>query len=149
MNEVRVLVHFAAPIDRVFDAVSDHESFLRGPGTTTRLSREGTPERNGVGCERDVRAPGGMRFLEEVTAWERPSRYEYVIRKSPMPMKHEKGWLQLTPRGSGTDVEWTTRFEVPIPVVGNVLAKATEGLLRTVFKRFLTEARARVEGERG
>jgi hypothetical protein len=145
MTEVRVLVHFAAPIERVFRVVSDHETFLGGRGTTTRISRPGSPDPNGLGCQREVRAPAGVRFLEEVTAWDPPSRYEYVIRRMPPGFHHERGWLQLTARGNGTDVEWTSRFDVRVPLVGAPIAALVKRLFTNVFTTFLTAARTRME----
>ncbi|HEY2516752.1 MAG TPA: hypothetical protein VGI39_38040, partial [Polyangiaceae bacterium] len=61
---------------------------------------------------------------------------------------HEYGSVELTPRGSGTDVRWTTRYQVAVPVVGGAMEGMLEGLFRYVFSRFLTDARARVEGEK-
>ena len=56
MHEVRVHVHIEASVERVFDAVSDHESFLRSEGgVRARVVRAGEPERNGLGCPREVR----------------------------------------------------------------------------------------------
>jgi hypothetical protein len=50
-RDVRVVLYIAAPIDRVFDALADRETFLRSEeGTTAKLLRAGKTERNGLGC---------------------------------------------------------------------------------------------------
>jgi hypothetical protein len=56
VRHVVVQIHIAASVERVFDAVSDHKRFLSADdGTRTNLLREGTAERNGLGCIREVR----------------------------------------------------------------------------------------------
>ncbi len=42
---VHVKVHIDAPLARVFDAVSDHESFLRTDDVRTGVVRPGEPDR--------------------------------------------------------------------------------------------------------
>jgi hypothetical protein len=147
MHEATVLLHFAAPIDRVFAAVTDHEAFIHGGGAVTRIAQEGAPERNGLGCKREVKA-GSLRLIEEVTAWSPPTSYEYVVREPRTLIKHDHGRIELTPQGSGTDVRWTTYFHVDVPVVGGMIGGLAERLFRHAFTRYLTGARARVEGER-
>jgi uncharacterized protein YndB with AHSA1/START domain len=85
---VQVQVHIDAPIDRVFEAVTDHEVFLRTEdgATRTKLLRPGSADRNGLGCIREVRVGRRMRYVEEITAWERPASFEYTIREVSMPM---------------------------------------------------------------
>jgi len=47
------------------DAVSDHESFLRSEGgVRARVVRAGEPERNGLGCLREVRVGRRVRYVE-------------------------------------------------------------------------------------
>src|SRR6266436_4482749 len=89
MHEVRVHVHIEAPVERVFDAVSDHESFLRSEGgVRARVVRAGEPERDGLGCLREVRVGRRVRYVEEITAWQRPLAFEYMIRETSLPLRH-------------------------------------------------------------
>jgi len=39
--------------------------------------RAGEPERNGLGCLREVRVGRRVRYVEEITAWQRPLAFEY------------------------------------------------------------------------
>jgi hypothetical protein len=147
---VNVHVLICAPIDRVFDAVSDHETFLRTKdGTRTRLLRPGSSERNGLGCVREVTAGPRVRYVEEITAWERPVSFEYTIREASMPMRHMGSRLAFASRGTGTDVVWTARFEIPVPVVGSPLRLWLEGHLARAFDEMLAVAKARLEAEHG
>jgi hypothetical protein len=146
MQEVRVLIHFGVPIERVFDAVSDHESVLRDGRTKTRVVRPGAADRNGLGCMREVTVGGRGKILEEITLWERPTRFDYAIRQAPIPVRHEAGSMRFVANGSGTDVEWTSRFTIPVPIVGGLFGKLAGSAFSRVFRTFLTAARARLEG---
>ncbi len=138
-------MHVAAPVEQVFDAVSDHESFLRDGVTAAKIVRDGQPGRNGLGCMREVSIRGKVRYLEEITAWERPAAFEYTIRKSSLPLRHEGSRLAFTARDGGTDVEWTSRFAVTVPVVGRLLEWRAKHLYETAFTGLLRQAKSRLE----
>ena len=103
MHEVRVKVHIEAPVERVFDAVSDHESFLRSEaGVRARVMRAGEPERNGLGCLREVWVGRRVRYVEEITAWQRPLAFEYMIRETSLPLRRAGSGLTFTPHRTGS-----------------------------------------------
>jgi uncharacterized protein YndB with AHSA1/START domain len=146
MRNVQVKVHFNAPIERVFAAVSDHERFLAADGgTRTTLLREGV-ERVGLGCLREVKVGRRAWYVEEITAWQRPAYFEYMIRKASLPIRHEVSRLTFTAAGGGTDVEWTSRFRIPIPVFGGYLGAKAEKLYSKAFTGLLSAAKAQLEG---
>ncbi|KYF68111.1 hypothetical protein BE11_15920 [Sorangium cellulosum] len=146
MEEVRVNVYIHAPVERVFDAVADHESFLRsGSSTHTKVIRPGLTERNGLGALREVRAGKRIRYVEEITAFERPSSFEYQILESTQPLRHHGSRLRFTPRGDGTEVDWTSRFEIPLPLVGRVLGPLSRQIFIAVFTELLLAEKARLE----
>jgi len=147
MELVQVRMHIEAPPERVFDAVSDHERFLRTEdGVRTRILRPGTPERDGLGCLREVRVGRRARYVEEVTAWQRPVAFEYTIRESSLPLRHAGSRLTFTPHGPGTEVEWTSRFAVTVPLVGGLLGARARRLYAASFTALLRQAKARLEG---
>jgi len=148
MYEIHVAKMFNAPAETVFRRVADHERFLSGPGMTCRLVREGRDDRNGLGAVREVNA-GGTVFTEEVTAFDPPRRFEYVIRKvinrkgRPTPLAHELGWVVVTPQGTSCQVDWLSRFSITIPLVGWIVERV---LGPRVAKSFLEALeRANVE----
>ncbi|HLM71241.1 MAG TPA: SRPBCC family protein [Polyangiaceae bacterium] len=147
MRQVHVNVYINAPIERVFDAVTDHEGFLRGEdGTHATITRPGSPDRNGLGCLREVRAPNGVRFVEEVTSFSPPTSYEYQIQKTSLPLRHHGGQVRLTARGDGTEINWTSRFDLTVPLVGGALEPIAASILTTKFTEMLLAAKARLEG---
>jgi len=147
MQEVRVDVHIRAPVDAVFAAASDHETFLRTAdgSTTAKVVRPGRPERNGLGCLREVSVRGKVRYLEEITAWEPPGAFEYTILKTSLPLRHVGSRLTFTPHGAGTDVAWTSRFSVPFPLLGRLLEWRAKGLYEAAFGAILRQAKERLE----
>jgi hypothetical protein len=145
MEEIVIRLRFAASRERVFDVVADHESFLSNAGTRTVITRSGEPERNGKGCVRTVHASPGVRFVEEITEWERPASYQYLIRESSLPIRHHGGELTFAEEDDGTVVNWTTRFEIPVPLVGRLLEKAAKRALTRAFNEFLRQAKAQME----
>jgi uncharacterized protein YndB with AHSA1/START domain len=146
MRDVHVNIHINAPIGQVFEAVSDHERFLvTADGTRTKLLRRGSAERNGLGCVREVKVGRRAWYVEEITAWERPAYFEYTIRNASMPIHHERSRLRFTAADGGTDVEWTSRFTIPIPILGGFLGATAAKLYSKAFTGLLTAAKAQLE----
>jgi len=146
MRSVQVNVHINAPIERVFETISDHERFLRSAdGTRTKLLQEGSAERNGLGCVREVSVGKRAWYVEEITAWERPAFFEYTIRRASMPIRHEGSRLTFTEVGGGTDVQWSSRFTIPVPILGGLLGAAAERLYSKAFTTLLETARVQLE----
>lgn len=146
MRAVQVNIHIDAPIGQVFEAVSDHERFLvASNGTRTKLLREGGAERNGLGCIREVRVGARAWYIEEITAWARPAYFEYMIRKASLPIHHEGSRLSFTEVNGGTDVQWSSRFSIPIPILGGLLGAKAAKLYSNAFTGLLTAAKAQLE----
>jgi hypothetical protein len=153
MYEIHVAMTIHAPLERVFAVVSDHEHFLGGPGVTCRLAREGREQRNGIGAVREVEF-GGNVFTEEITAFDAPRGFEYVVRKllnergRPVPMLHERGWLEFTSEGAATRVVWRSRFKITIPIVGWILERVVGPRAANGFRQLLDRAKAELEASR-
>src|SRR5688572_11210652 len=104
MHQIEVRAEIRAPLTRVFDAFSDHERFFRGHGVKRCVvTTVGKTERNGLGAIREIDA-GGALFREEVVHFERPTRFDYLIRSVTLrgrrlPMEHELGWIEFSESG--------------------------------------------------
>ena len=134
-----------APIHRVFDVLSDHAGYVAFAGVrrASLLTRAPGDEPNGVGAVREIDA-GLAHFREEVTAFQRPTRMEYVIVSSRPPMRHRGGTLVLREADGGTLVEWTSTFAVDLPVGAGLATKVAARVMSRVFHSLLaaTERRA-------
>jgi uncharacterized protein YndB with AHSA1/START domain len=119
---IRVERRLAVPPEGVFELLADHAHYDRFDGIRrSELVKEGSPDPNGLGAVRWVWL-GPLRFQEEVTAFEAPSRLDYRITDvRGLPFRHEGGSIRLEPDGAGTHAVWTSTFEIPIPVVGAAL----------------------------
>lgn len=145
MEPIHLDVYIHAPIERVFDALTDHESYATYPGVkSARLLRGGRDERNGAGALREVRAMGA-RFVEEITAFERPTRMDYQIVESSLPIRHRGGTMRLARRGEGTEVIWTSHVEPKLGVLGKVLGAVMRPVTVEGFTRFLLAVKERLE----
>ena len=147
MTELQVHMDIASPIERVFAALSDHETFLNSlPGISTKVIRPGATERNGLGCLREVRSGEKVLYVEEITKWVRPTMYEYTIRETSIPLRHFGSDLQLKPTGTGTAVVWTSRFQITIPILRPILAWHMKRRLSSAFRHYLAVAKQKLEG---
>ncbi len=130
-----------APIEGVFEAMSDHGRYDRFRVISeSQLIHEGEADRNGVGAVRRLRA-GLLRFDEEITAFERPHRLDYLIRKVNFPLDHNGGSISFEPTASGgTRVLWTSTFRITVPLLGDALGAAFAVGLKRSFTRMLEDS---------
>ena len=111
-----------APIEQVFDLLSDHANYKQFDGIRDSwLVKEGTEERNGNGAVRRIDL-GAVWFEEEISNFHRPTSMDYRILRSRPPIEHESGEIRLEETERGTRVTWTSVFRIRIPVVGRVLS---------------------------
>jgi uncharacterized protein YndB with AHSA1/START domain len=123
---------FRAPRDRVWALYTDHAGWTKwaGLGRVT-LEREGTSERDGVGCIRAFHT-GGPPTREEVVDFEPPRRMAYTL-LSGAPIRDHRGEVLFEELGTVTVVTWQCRFGAPVPFAGPLLAAG----IRFVFERTL------------
>jgi uncharacterized protein YndB with AHSA1/START domain len=152
MYEIHVVTTIAAPPQKVFDAISDHEHFLGRPGMICHLVKEGVQNKNGRGAVREVATQGRI-FTEEITAFDPPRHFEYVVRRmvdrhgKSARFLHDRGWLDFAPSGPATRVDWHSRFEIPIPILGWFLERVLGKRAATGFRQLLEQAKSELEGQ--
>jgi hypothetical protein len=143
MGAIRLEKTVSAPIEDVFELLSDHANYDRFRGiTASRLTREGERERNGLGAVRAI-AVGPIRFEEEITAFERPRRMDYLIREVNLPLDHDGGRIMLAPGSAGTRVLWISTFGIPIRWVGSPLSVVFAAAFKLGFASMLDQIEQR------
>ena len=143
MRTILVRRVLRAPIARVFDVLSDHAGYAGFPGVrSAALVQRGRDEPNGVGAVREIDS-GLAWFREEVTAFERPARMEYVITASRPPVRHRGGIIRLRTVPEGTEVEWTSTFAVALPLVGGLATALAQRAMTRAFHQVLSAAERR------
>ena len=143
MHTVKVTRTLKAPIEKVFDIISDHARYSEMFGLkASKLVREGKTDKNGVGALRELDA-GNAWFQEEVTHFERPVRMDYRITKSRPPIDHEGGSVRLEKVPEGTKVTWTSTLRIKVPLVGGLITKFMAPQLERAFHSMLKETERR------
>lgn len=146
MRTVHVTRTIPSPPEPIFDLLADHANYDQFRAVSaSELVREGEPPPNGVGALRRVRVQI-LRFEEEITAYERPTRLEYLIVKLNVPFEHQGGSITLTPDGDATRVDWRSSFRVPTPVVGGPQEIVWQPLLERGFRRVLEDVERTLRG---
>jgi len=132
-----------APAAEVWARLTDHAGLGDWSLFKGRVLREGREDPNGVGCIRELTAPG-MRITEEVTAWDEGAHYSYQLRTGAPFSKHQ-GDIFVSEEYGQTRVRWAIRFESWIPFTGRI----TAWLLQRIFSRALKNLTRQLESSRG
>ena len=139
MRSVHVTRTIPAPAEEVFDLLADHANYDRFRAINgSKLLREGDPAPNGFGALREIKVRP-LTFEEEVTAYERPSRLDYLIVKLNVPFEHHGGTITLIPEAGATKVDWRSSFTVPTPIVGAIEELVWQPVLARGFRRVLAD----------
>jgi uncharacterized protein YndB with AHSA1/START domain len=140
-RSIRVERQLDARPEAAFEILADHARYDRFDGIRrSELVAPGDRDPNGVGAVRWIWL-GPLRFEEEITAFEPPSRLDYLIRDvRTLPFRHGGGSIRLTPEGTGTRAVWTSAFEIPIPLVGGALDRIFARQLERGFGRVLEQS---------
>ena len=124
----------AAPIETVWDKLSDHVGMSEWGPVTVTMDRLGTADPNGVGAIRRIALPGpGPDIVEEVVTFEAPNLFGYKA-LSGTPFPGYAGEVRLTPAGSGTHINYTVSTTASFPLVKAPLAAICQVLLRLLAR---------------
>jgi uncharacterized protein YndB with AHSA1/START domain len=135
MVQLRVERTIAASPERVFDWLADPTNLAASPLVLKAGWAKGSSE-PGVGAVREVTGVG-VWFREEITAYDAPRSYSYLIVRSFPASNHEGGTLTFTPSGDGTHVDWVTTYTIPARAGGKVMEAVSSRLLRSSFLAIL------------
>ncbi|MEV6955555.1 SRPBCC family protein [Streptomyces sp. NPDC051183] len=132
-----------APVQDVFAWLTTTTNYTGSPMVLRcRLTRHGESAPYGVGAVRSHLWLIGW-FRETITRYEPPYATEYVVERSLPPARHEFGRMTFTEVEGGTRVEWTTRAEIPVPLVGAFLTRRlAKPVITRTFRNILDAADA-------
>jgi catechol 2,3-dioxygenase-like lactoylglutathione lyase family enzyme len=134
-NEVTIKANPQA----VWERVTDHVGIGDWTVFNSRVLRPGPETPDGIGCLRELSAPG-LRIIEEVVDWEDGSHYAYRVR-SGAPFRWHRGDVFLSEENGATRVRWAIRFESWLPFT----SKLTAWLLGWLFRRSLVKLQQQIE----
>jgi hypothetical protein len=135
MVQLHVERTIAASPERVFDWLADPTNLAASPLVLKAGWAKGSSE-PGVGAVREVTGVG-VWFREEITAYDAPRSYSYLIVRSFPASNHEGGTLTFTASGDGTHVDWVTSYTIPARAGGKVMEAVSSRLLRSSFLAIL------------
>jgi uncharacterized protein YndB with AHSA1/START domain len=149
MRTVTVERTIAAPVEEVFATLTDHAGYARLHPLirSSTLLREGLRERNGTGALREINAQFIV-FREEILAFERPHRMDYIIRSSRPPIHHEGGSMRFETTPSGTKVTWTSTFAIGPRALRAILESSAAPVTAAVFAALLAAVDKRLTSAR-
>ncbi|ORB73445.1 SRPBCC family protein [Mycobacterium scrofulaceum] len=132
-----------APIETVFDAMTDHRGIADYMWAIRRstLDREGTPAPNGVGAIRRL-AAFGPPFVEEIIEYERPTGYAYKM-LSGAPTRNHIGTIRLRETEMGTEVSWHLRTTLKVPGVDRLMLPVLKKVIDELLKGGIAAAERR------
>ncbi|MDH6193651.1 uncharacterized protein YndB with AHSA1/START domain [Mycobacterium frederiksbergense] len=125
----------AASPERVFDWLADPAALATAPLVLRAGWTKGTSG-PAVGAVRTVTA-AGMWLREEITAYDRPKSYSYLIIDSFPAFNHDGGTLTFTPSGEATYVDWVTSYTHSTLSGGKLMEALTSRLLPWNFRAIL------------
>jgi uncharacterized protein YndB with AHSA1/START domain len=135
MVEIHLERTIAAPVDQVFDWLADPANLAAAP-LVLKAGYAKDSSGPGAGAVREVVGLGTW-FREEITAYDRPHSYSYLIVRSFPPFNHEGGTLTFTASGDGTHVDWLSHYTHPARAGGKVMEAISYRLLRSSFLAIL------------
>ena len=144
MKTITVVRTIKAPVEKVFDLLTDHANYKEFPGILdSKLEVEGKPDKNGLGAVRHIKVKQGW-FREKITAYQRPQSFSYLITETSLPLEHEGGTLTFKPVAGGTEVTWISRARLTIPLIGGLLTALAGGALAKGFAATLKDVDRRL-----
>ena len=124
----------AAPIETVWDKLSDHVGMSEWGPVTVTMDKLGTADPNGVGAIRRIASAGpGPDIVEEVVTFEAPTLFGYKA-LSGTPFPGYAGEVRLTPAGTGTHINYTVSTTASFPLVKAPLTVICQVLLRLLAR---------------
>ena len=115
-HQVRVGTEIDAPPAAVWARVSEHEDTPSWVDAAKRvtLTREGSPERNGLGAIRVVEFKPRLwsTIHEEIVGFDAPKQFEYVLFKGMPGLRDHLGRVAVDDLGDGRSrLRWEVDFE--------------------------------------
>jgi len=119
MHKIHVSELINKDITTVFEAISDHRSFLSGGGLSCHLIKKGSPNKNGLNAVRTVRSKQ-YTLTEVITDFKENKSYDYLITeiKPAIAITHHNGWIECSEEQGNTRVDWHSHFTHNTPIIG-------------------------------
>ncbi|TNC82442.1 MAG: hypothetical protein C9356_03180 [Oleiphilus sp.] len=132
---INIVQEFNAPVEQVFEALSDHENFGRICGIKMKRIKDGEDALNGLGSVRKISIGPLPSFEETITDYEANALIEYKITQGS-PIKNHVGTLRFSSQGESTVLNYTIQLESKIPFTSGLIKGALENGLSKGLSRY-------------
>lgn len=133
----------AAPPEHVFAWLSDPAN-LRAALLMLKAGWRTAATGPAVGAVREATAVG-IWVREEITAYDPPRSYSYLILRAVPPINHQGGTLTFTPVPAGTHVAWESTYTHPGWIGGRAAEALSSRALRQGFVEILAGCAEQLE----
>lgn len=128
--------------DTVFGILADHKGLAEiTPLRRVELTRTGSPDPAGVGAVRKLHLAGPP-ITEEMTRFERPTRFSYRI-TGGLPVKDHLADVTLVPEGGRTRMTYRIEGRGKLPGSDKPLELVLRGAVLTIVRGVQRRAEAR------
>jgi uncharacterized protein YndB with AHSA1/START domain len=141
-QHIEIRQSFNAPVETIFNILTDHESFGKVIATKVRRVTDSQEEnKNGVGSVRRISSFPVPAFEETVITFEPNSLMEYEVSKGS-PIKNHKGRMEFSEEGGKTELLYLVDFEPKLPftflgfLLKSVIEKPIRQSLEKLSKRY-------------
>jgi len=135
LKTIKIVQTFAAPVEQVFDALSDHESFGRICGIKAKRVKDGEGTENGLGSVRQLNIGPLPSFEETITDFVPNELIEYKITQGS-PIKNHVGTMKFSSQGDQTVLHYTIKLESKIPFTTGLIKSALENGISGGLKKY-------------
>ena len=136
-QRIEIEQSFNAPIETIFNILTDHESFGNVISTVIkRVADSSETDKNGVGSVRRISAFPFPSFEETVVTFKPNHLMEYKVSKGS-PIKNHKGRMEFSEESGKTRLYYTIEFDPKLFFVpfGTFLKSAIDKPIRKGIKR--------------
>jgi len=136
-QQIEIEQSFNAPIETIFNIMTDHESFGKVISTVVkRVVDSSGPNKNGVGSVRRISAFPFPSFEETVVTFKPYQLMEYKVSKGS-PIKNHKGRMEFFDESKKTRLYYTIEFDPKLlfALFGTFIKGAIDKPIRSGIKR--------------
>ncbi|HEY2405344.1 MAG TPA: SRPBCC family protein [Polyangiaceae bacterium] len=145
MATISTTEFFPAAPQRVWEFMTDAVLLQRlGACDSLRGLNAAPGELFGEGAVREVRL-GALRFVERIKKAEVGRCLEVEVLEAAGPINQEYERVDLRPRDHGSEVTWTIRFTLKIPIFREYLSRLVAVFAKFHFRRFVRKFKAHIE----
>ena len=141
-QHIQIRQLFNAPVDTLFDILTDHESFGQVINANIKRVVDSPGEnKNGIGSVRRISVFPAPAFEETVVAFEQNKLMEYAVSKGS-PIKNHKGRMEFSDEQGKTWLNYTIDFEPRLPfllfgsIIKSALEKSIGGGIKGLAERY-------------